>query len=444
VKAGLFPLHVWLPEAHAAAPSHVSAMMSGASIEIGLYGLLRALSFLPPAPWWGPALIVIGFAGAAFAISQALAQRDLKRALAYSSIENMGLILIGLGIAFWGAAMGAPAVAALGALAAGFHLWSHALMKGLLFLCAGSVLHGAGTRDLEALGGLARRMKWTGPLLLLGAVAIAGLPPLNGFVAEWLLLRGLFAGALARAGAPGIAALLAVGALAFVGALAALCFVRLAGIALLGNPRSEAAAHAHESPAGMLAPMLLLAGGCVALSLRPALALRPVAAFAGQIFGAQVAAAVEALAPSLASLGAFSSATVLLLAALAAVLAARVRRPAAALTWDCGYAAPTARMQYTAGSFAQLATEDLLPPGLVPRASVQLPPGLFPAPAAWRTEDADPLLRRWYEPFVARWADRFAGLHWLQQGVLHVYLFYILAVAVAGLAWASLRGWIGR
>ncbi|HEX9578631.1 MAG TPA: proton-conducting transporter membrane subunit, partial [Myxococcales bacterium] len=395
VKAGLFPLHVWLPEAHAAAPSHVSAMMSGASIEIGLYGLLRALSFLPPAPWWGPALIVIGFAGAAFAISQALAQRDLKRALAYSSIENMGLILIGLGIAFWGAAMGAPAVAALGALAAGFHLWSHALMKGLLFLCAGSVLHGAGTRDLEALGGLARRMKWTGPLLLLGAVAIAGLPPLNGFVAEWLLLRGLFAGSLARAGAPGIAALLAVGALAFVGALAALCFVRLAGIALLGNPRSEGAARAHDSPAGMLAPMLLLAGGCVALSLRPSLALRPVAAFAGQLFGAQVAAAVEALAPSLASLGAFSSATVLLLAALAAVLAARVRRPAAALTWDCGYAAPTPRMQYTASSFAQFATEDLLPPGLAPRASVQLPRGLFPAAAAWRTEDADPLLRRW-------------------------------------------------
>jgi NADH:ubiquinone oxidoreductase subunit 5 (subunit L)/multisubunit Na+/H+ antiporter MnhA subunit len=287
-------------------------------------------------------------------------------------------------------------------------------------------------------------MKWTGPLLLLGAVAIAGLPPLNGFVAEWLLLRGLFSGALARAGAPGIAALLAVGALAFVAALAALCFVRLAGIALLGNPRSDAAARAHESPAGMLAPMLLLAGGCVALSLRPSLALRPVAAFAGQIFGAQVAAAVEALAPSLASLGAFSSATVLLLAALAAVLAARVRRPAAALTWDCGYAAPTARMQYTAGSFAQLATEDLLPAALAPRASVQLPRGLFPAPAAWRTEDADPLLRRWYEPFVARWADRFAGLHWLQQGVLHVYLFYILAVAVAGLAWASLRGWIGR
>ncbi len=445
VKAGFVPLHVWLPEAHAAAPSHISAMMSGASIKIGLYGLLRVLTFLPPAPWWGPALILIGFAGAAFGISQALAQRDLKRALAYSSIENMGLIVIGLGIAFWGTALGAPAVAALGALAAGFHLWSHVLMKGLLFLCSGSVLHGAGTRDLEALGGLAKRMPVTGLLLMLGAVAIAGLPPLNGFVGEWLLLRGLFAGALARGGAPGIAALLAVGALAFVGALAALCFVRLVGIALLGNARTEAAARAHESSAGILVPMLLLGAGCAALSLRPSIALRPVAAFAGQLFGAQVGAGVEALAPSLTTLGAVSAAIALALAALGAALAARVRRPAAApITWDCGYAAPTARMQYTASSFAQIATAELLPRGLGPRATEHRPRGLFPAPAAFRTEDADPLTLRWYEPFFTRWADRFAGLRWLQQGVLHAYLFYILLVVVAALAWTSLRGWAGR
>jgi formate hydrogenlyase subunit 3/multisubunit Na+/H+ antiporter MnhD subunit len=445
VKAGFVPLHVWLPEAHAAAPSHMSALMSGASIKIGLYGLLRALTFLPPARWWGPALILVGFAGAAFGISQALTQRDLKRALAYSSIENMGLILIGLGIAWWGTALGEPAVAALGALAAGFHLWSHVLMKGLLFLCAGSVLHGAGTRDLEALGGLAKRMPWTGTLLVLGAVAVAGLPPLNGFVGEWLLLRGLFAGALARGGAPAIAALLAVGVLALVGALAALCFVRLAGIALLGAARSEAAAGAHESPAGMLGPMLILAGGCAALSLRPSLALRPVAAFAGQLFGAQVAAGVEALAPSIATLGGVSGAIVLALAVLGVALAARVRRPAAAPpTWDCGYAAPTARMQYTARSFAQIATAEVLPPGFGPRATEQRPQGFFPEAGAFRTEDADPLLRRWYEPLVARWADRFAGLRWVQQGVLHAYLFYILAAAVAALTWASLQGWISR
>jgi len=445
VKAGLVPLHLWLPEAHAAAPSHISALMSGALIKIGLYGLLRALTFLPPAPWWGPALIVLGFIGAAFGISQALAQRDLKRALAYSSIENVGLILVGLGIAYWGIALRAPAVAALGALAAGFHLWSHVFMKGLLFLCAGSVLHGAGTRNLEALGGLARRMPWTAAMLLFGAVAIAGLPPLNGFVGEWLVLRGLFAAAMARGGAPAIAAMLGIGALALIAALAALCFVRLVGIALLGNARSEDAERAHESPAGLLGPMLVLAAGCAALSLRPAIALAPVASFAGQLFGAQVAAQVHALSPALTTLGSISTAVVAMLIVLGAALAARVSRPAAAPpTWDCGYAAPSARMQYTASSFAQLATSTIVPPALAPRPVVEKPRGLFPAPAAFRSEGADLVAARWYEAFFARWADRFARLRWLQEVALQAYLFYVLLMVVAALAWSSLRGWAGK
>lgn len=444
LKAGFVPLHVWLPEAHAAAPSHMSALMSGASIKIGLYGLLRAMTFLPVARYWGPALLLLGFLAAAFGISQALAQRDLKRVLAYSSIENMGLMLIGLGIAWWGTAMGAPAVAALGAMAAGFHLWSHVLMKGLLFLCAGSVVHGTGTRDLEALGGVARRMPWTSALLLFGAVAIAGLPPLNGFVGEWLLVRGLFAAALSRGGAPAVAALLAVGVLALVGALAALCFVRLAGIAMLGNPRGPAAARAHESSAGLLVPMLLLAAGCAALALRPAIAIAPVAALAEQLFGGAVAAQVRALGPSLGTLGAVSAGIALLIALLGAALAARTRRPALAPpTWDCGYAAPTARMQYTARSFAQIATAELLPDALAPRSSAERPRAVFPPATVFRSDCADPVARAWYEPFFARWADRFAGLRWLQQGVLHAYLFYILAVAVVALAWASLRGWAG-
>jgi hydrogenase-4 component B len=445
MKAGFVPLHVWLPEAHAAAPSHMSAVMSGASIKVGLYGLLRVLAFLPPARFWGPSLILLGFAGAAYGISQALQQRDFKRVLAYSSVENMGLILIGLGIAYWGVATGAPAVAALGALAAGFHIWSHALMKGLLFLCAGSVLHGSGTRDLEKMGGLARHMPGTAALVLFGSVAIAGLPPLNGFVGEWLLLRGLFAGSLSRLGAPGIAALLGMGALAFVGALASLTFVRLAGIALLGNARSEAATHAHESGPALLLPMALLAAGCLALSLWPALAAAPASAFAGQLFGGAVARSVSALQPSLSTLGAASAVILAAVAAVFALLLARVRKPAARpLTWDCGYAAPTARMQYTARSFAQLAADLLLPASLRPRAAVDRPHGLFPARAWFAAEDADPLTRRWYEPFFIRWAERFASLRWVQQGVVHAYLFYILAVVVAALGWSALQGWWPR
>ena len=441
-KAGFVPLHVWLPEAHAAAPSHMSAVMSGASIKVGLYGLLRLLAFLPVARWWGPCFILLGFAGAGFGISQALQQRDLKRVLAYSSIENMGLILVGLGVAFWGSAIASPAVVALGALAAGFHLWSHALMKGLLFLGAGSVLHGAGTRDLEKLGGLGRRMPVTAALVLLGAVAIGGLPPLNGFVGEWLLVRGLFAGSLARLGAPGIAALLGIGALALIGALAMLCYVRLAGIALLGNARTRAAAEAHESGAGLLVPMALIAAGCVAFSLRPTLAIAPVSAFAGQVFGAQAASGVAALSPSLGALGTASAVVFAALALVFGLLALRVRKPLPSRpTWDCGYAAPSARMQYTARSFAQLAAGLLLPRALQPRASEARPRGIFPQPAAFAVEDADPVTRRWYEPFFSRWADRFASLRWVQQGVVHAYLFYILAIVVSALAWGALRGW---
>jgi hydrogenase-4 component B len=383
--------------------------------------------------------------GAAFGISQALAQRDLKRALAYSSIENVGLLLAGLGTAYWGTALGAPAVAALGALAAGFHLWSHVFMKGLLFLCAGSVLHGAGTRNLEALGGLARRMPWTAAMLLFGAVAIAGLPPLNGFVGEWLLLRGLFAGALARGGSPAIAAMLGIGAFALIAALAALCFVRLVGIALLGNARSQGAARAQESPAGLLVPMLVLAAACAALSLRPAIALAPIAAFAGQLFGAQVAAQVQALSPSLTTLGSVSTAIVATLVVLGAALAARVRRPAPATpTWDCGYAAPSARMQYTASSFSQLATSTIVPPALAPHPVEEKPRGLFPAPVTFRSDGVDRIATRWYEAFFARWADRFARLRWLQEVALQAYLFYVLLMVVAALAWSSLREWAGK
>jgi formate hydrogenlyase subunit 3/multisubunit Na+/H+ antiporter MnhD subunit len=446
VKAGLVPVHGWLPGAHAAAPSHLSALMSGASIKVGLYGLLRALSFVRPAAWWGPALLVAGFAGAAYGISQALLQRDLKKVLAYSSIENMGLILMGFGLAYWGRALGDPAVAALGALAAAFHLWSHALMKGLLFLCAGSLLHGAGGRDLEALGGLARRMPWTAAFTTLGAVAIAGLPPLGGFVAEWLLLRGLFLGALAKGGGGGVVALLSVGGLAFVGALASFTFVRLVGIALLGAPRSPAAAAAHESDAGMLGPMLPLAAGVAALALWPGLALAPAAALTAQLFGAAVAAEVLLLAPSLAALGVSSAVLLGSLGLCGLLLRARLGGWAggeapARPTWDCGYAAPDARMQVTATSFAQLPTTQLLPAALTARVALDRPNGLFPRGASLRTEAADPITHRLLEPFFARWADRFVGLRWLQQGALQSYLLYILAALVAALAWTAL--WTG-
>ena len=443
VKAGFVPMHVWLPEAHAAAPSHVSALMSGMLIKLGLYGLLRTLTFLEPAAWWGPALIVLGFAGALLGITQAMYQRDLKRVLAYSSIENVGLITIGIGIAYWGLSRGDARLAALGMLAGTFHLWNHVLMKGLMFLAAGSVLHGTGTRDLEALGGLGKKMPATAIAMVIGGVAIAGLPPLNGFASEWVLYQGLFAGGIGRAGASALTALLSIGLLALIGGLAALCFVRLLGVALLGAPRSEAARHAHESSTLLLAPMFVLAAGSVAFAIWPRAVIGPIAGLAGQLLAPSVAQQFEALAGPLATLGLFHAAVWIALAAVGAVLALLIRRPAPATpTWDCGYAAPSARMQYTAGAFSQFLTR-LLPASLAARVVTERrPTGLFPRPGELATECKDPVTRSVYEPFFSRWANRLTRLRWLQQGILHLYILYILVVVVAALTWMSLRAWI--
>ncbi len=435
VKAGLVPLHVWLPEAHAAAPSHVSAVMSAVLIKMGLYGVLRTLLLLgPPAPFWGPLLMGVGLAGALLGISIALVQRDMKRVLAYSSIENMGLMALGIGTGLWGWASGRPLVAMLGFAGGLLHVYNHALLKGLLFLGAGSVLHGAGTKDLERLGGLMKRMPLTGALLLLGAVGLSALPPMNAFVSEWLVYLGLIQGALVGEGAGTALALLLVGVVSFVGALAVLCFVRLAGIALLGEARSELARHAHESPASMTMPMVLLAAMAVAVGLAPTFVVRACARVVAEWVGPDAAAA-----PPVASVGILDVAVWASLGAgaLAWAVLKRGRTVTSGPTWGCGYAGPLPRAQYTASSFAELVAGRLLPRLLRPRETLRPPAALFPAPGSLSSEYTDPLTRGVYEPFLARWGDRFVRLRWVQRGMLHVYLVYVLAAALLALGWSS-------
>lgn len=443
IKAGFLPFHVWLPEAHAAAPSHVSALMSGVMIKLGLYGFLRVTTFLPRANWWGPALITLGFVGALWGISLALSQRDLKRVLAYSSVENMGIITIGLGLAFWRGSRGDAFLAALGAAGALLHVWNHAAMKGLMFFCAGSVLHGSGTRDMEKLGGLMKPMSRTGVLMLLGAVAIAGLPPLNGFVSEWLVYLGLMGEQSGRAGAVNVAALLGTGLLAFVGGLAALCFVRLIGAVLLGEARSDAARHAHESSVGMLGPMAVLALLVAAMGIFPGVLLKLFTPVASQLFGIAVAERLAAAQGSVTVLGALNAVlwSGLALAALA-WLALRRHQAAPVGTWDCGYIAPSERMQYSARSFSEFVSYRLFPRPLRPRTKHEISPRPFPAPGTFSCQCTDPLIDRVYEPFFLRWADRFTRLRWIQQGALHIYLLYIFVVAVAALAWITWRNWL--
>ncbi|MCH5375286.1 MAG: hydrogenase, partial [Planctomycetes bacterium] len=270
-KAGVMPLHVWLPSAHAQAPSHVSAVMSGVFIKMGVYGLVRVATWYPDVPLsWGLGVLALGAVSAVLGVVFAIAQHDIKRLLAYHSIENIGIIVMGLGLALVGRAVNQPVWMLLGICGAMLHVWNHALFKSLLFLGAGSVIHGVGTREIDQMGGLSRRMPWTSVFFLVGAVAICGLPPLNGFVSELFIYLGLFR-SMQTPGTTAAAASFAAPALALVGALASACFVKVFGIVFLGAPRSEAAAHSHEGGPAMVVPQLILAACCVTIGVAPIL-----------------------------------------------------------------------------------------------------------------------------------------------------------------------------
>ena len=440
VKAGLLPLHIWLPDAHPAAPSHVSALMSGVLVKTALYGLLRILTLLPPAPaWWGWLLALLGIGGAVYGIALAALQSDLKRCLAYSTIENVGIIALGLGLGLVAVAGGQPAVAALALAGALLHIWNHALFKGLMFLGAGSLVHATGSRDMNAMGGLLRRMPLAGLLWIGGSLAISALPPLNGLVSEWLIYLGLLRAGTAATGFAALPPLLLVGALAVVGGLALITFTRLIGICLLGEPRGPAAARAHEAPASMLVPMALLLLGCLAIGLRPVWALhllrRPLAQLAGH----------QVVLPAV-PVGELAAWGVLLLA-LAAILALvlvylRGRRPLAqGPTWGCGFTRPSTRMAYSAGGYAEMLYRQVLPAPLRPAVAGGKVKRFFPAPAALALRSADPILTRQLQPLGSWIAERCQRLRWLQQGRLPIYLLYMFVISTLLMAWAL---WAGR
>ncbi|MGH9485263.1 MAG: proton-conducting transporter membrane subunit, partial [Terriglobales bacterium] len=277
LKAGIMPLHFWLPGAHANAPSHVSALMSGVVIKMGIYGLLRITSLLPQPPLaWGAVVLALGAVSGVAGVLYALAQHDLKRLLAYHSIENIGIILLGLGLALVGRTLHRPIWVVLGLSGCLLHVWNHGLFKALLFLGAGSVQHATRTREIDRLGGLARRMPWTAGLFLVGAVAICGLPPLNGFVSELLIYLGLLR-TMGGGEAAWLPAALGLPVLGLIGALALACFVKVYGVIFLGAPRTEVAVDAHEAGIRMLVPMALLALACAAIGLAPQWVERPLA-----------------------------------------------------------------------------------------------------------------------------------------------------------------------
>ena len=428
IKAGAFPFHFWLPGAHAAAPSHVSALLSGVMLKMGIYGLLRVVVLVgaPPA-WWGWTVLLVGLASAVLGVLWALAQHDLKRALAYSSVENIGIILLGLGLGALGTAYHRPSVALLGYAGALLHTLNHALFKSLLFLGAGAVVRETGTREIDRMGGLARRLPHTAVAFLVGAIAIVGLPPLNGFVSEWLIFRGLL-GAGAAGGAMRLAAPVAVG-LALTGALALACFSKLFGVVFLGAPRESGRRATGDS--ALVAPQWALAGGCVAIGLVPAIVVPLVLRIAGELVpGAPVDGQEPGIWGPAAALSALS-AIVLVAIVLAWWARTLVRGPRMeSATWGCAYAAATPRMQYTASSYAGPLLVSFGPiTGIQEKRSAE----------SFQSHAADPILDRVGLPLWARLQAAADHLRVLQGGFVRRYLLYLIVCLMVLLLYLRFR-----
>jgi hydrogenase-4 component B len=441
LKAGLMPLHVWLPGAHANAPSHVSALMSGVLLKMGVYGIIRVASFMPHPPiWWGATLLAAGATTGVLGIAFAVAQQDFKRLLAYSSIENVGIITIGIGLALLGRTLGQSDLIVLGLGGALLHVLNHSLFKPLLFMGAGNILHGARTRRIDRLGGLARSMPRTFVYVTLGAIAICGLPPLNGFVSELLIYLGLFRTAGLNMGRTCLAAALAAPALAMIGAVALGAFIKWIGTGFGGLARTRAAEHAHDPGKMMLGPMALLALGCLMIGVAP-MAILPLIEKAVAVWDPRPGESGVSIG-GLVPLRWFAIiAAALIVAALVGIaVVARVRRvrsTGSAGTWDCGYVRPTPAMQYTGSSFGQT-TAAMFDWLLLPRRAFWGPAGLFPQRSYFSSETPDTILDRALVPGFSLAGRALGWLRPIQQGPVQIYLLYVLMILMGLLFFA---GW---
>ncbi|WP_438486034.1 proton-conducting transporter transmembrane domain-containing protein [Streptomyces sp. S186] len=438
-KAGGIPLHAWLPRAHPEAPSHVSALMSAAMVNLGIYGIVRVgFNLLGGGPmWWWLGLIAVGSVSAVYGILQAAMASDLKRLLAYSTSENMGLVLVGIGAAGLFAATGNGPLAALALVAALLHVVNHAAFKALLFCAAGSVLRATGLRDLDRLGGLRARMPLTAGLFALGALGAVALPPGNGFISEWLLLQSLIHGLVVPGVATAIVLPLAVAVIALSAGLAAAVFVKALGVGFFARPRSESAERAVESPSAMLVGMGLLAACCAGLALVPGVlgsGLDRAVTAAGltgakALSGGGLQVRLQQVPASLAPLWVVAAlATVLAVAAgLPRLIGRRRRRRKNARLWDCGGGAPTPRMAYTATSFAE-PLQRVFDDVLAPEQDVDVTPvresAYLVERVRYQRRVPDRIEHRLYEPVLAALARVGGAARRLAGGSVHLYLGY--------------------
>jgi len=363
-KAGVVPLHVWLPEAHPVAPSNVSALMSGVMLKTAIYGIVRVtFDLIKVFPWWwGAIVLVLGLVSAVMGVLYALMQHDLKRLLAYHSVENIGIILIGLGLAMIFTSFHMPVLAALALIAGLYHTLNHAMFKGLLFMGAGAVLHETKERNMEEMGGLIHLMPWTAALFLVGCISISALPPFNGFVSEWLTFQAFLLSPSLPA--PLIRLLIPLGAalLALTGALAAACFVKAFGVTFLGHWRGPHRPPVHEADRSMLSGMLMAAITCLCLGILPTIVIEWMDVIPEQLLGSKISTSAGAagwmwLTPIASERASYSGPVVLfgfimIFTAVYFILHVKAGRIQRGPIWDCGFEKINARMQYNATSFS--------------------------------------------------------------------------------------------
>jgi formate hydrogenlyase subunit 3/multisubunit Na+/H+ antiporter MnhD subunit len=453
MKAGIVPLHVWLPDAHPAAPSHVSALMSGVMLKVAVYGFLRLVFDLLGDPhWsWGVLVLVVGSVTAVYGVLYALTQQDLKRLLAYSSIENIGIVYIGIGLSMIFFSAGLPVPGVLGLVGALYHAVNHTLFKTLLFLGAGALLQRARESNLDHMGGLIRRMPWTAAFFLAGCLGIAALPPLNGFVSEWLIFQTALQATALDSGVLRALIPIAAALLALTGALAAACFVRAFGIIFLGQPRTRRVRHSREASPGMVLAQGALALLCLLIGVLPTQMIGLFSGVSRGLTGYGVFSAAREgwlwLTPVAPEVASYSAPLVLLGVCLALVawgavyLWLRPARRAAPVPrrdqWDCGFGAVGARMQYSAAAFAMPIRHVFRPLYRLREEKVRDMDTRLPTrPVALRylihaDEITWPLLYTPVERLVQAAARRIA---WIQTGQLRHYLAYSFFTLI-GLLW---------
>jgi len=433
LKAGIMPFHIWLPGAHANAPSHVSALMSGVMLKMGVYGILRMTSLLQVvSPWWGIVLLIAGAFSGILGIIYAMGQKDIKRLLAYSSVENIGIITMGIGLALLGRFYGRDDWVLLGIGGAILHAWNHGLFKPLLFLSTGCLVHVTNTRHMDQLGGLHRKLPAVSFLFLIACLGICALPPLNGFASEWILYGGFFnifdAGSFSSLSGLGGASV----ALAFIGALAVACFVKLYATVFLGLPRQTLPDETKKVSFAMIFPMLILAGACLLTGLMPFIVLPAI----DQAIHCWSSTVLTPLA-SLKTISMLPWISVIFLALILASLISygllqgfiRKNRSKRCSTWNCGYELPNTRMQYTGSSLVSSIVE-LSTPILQPSLTLPQITSSFPQTARFRIKIPDVFFAYGVLPVSRLLRHHIPKIRIFQQGQTQRYILYLLLVTL--------------